>query len=312
MLPKDLLTMENISSEAVADILERAAYYKKQTLEGRKFFNALKGKSVAISFWEPSTRTRTSFELAVKRLGGEVVDYIPELGSEQKGEALEDTISTLISIGIDGFVFRHKSGGVISEICPEVPIPFISGGEGCFQHPTQALLDIFTLQEEGVTLNGLYVVMVGDILYSRVARSHFYALPALGAQLHLVAPPAFLPPELPPPEIIYTYNLRKALLKADVIYLLRVQQERQERKALPSLKEYSLLYGLQPEDINLVRKEAFLMHPGPVHMGVEISREFLQLMHKFRPGKILFQKQVQNGVFVRMAVLDLFLGREAS
>jgi len=288
------------------DILDRAAYYKHHDVEGA-FFSTLKGKNIAVSFWEPSTRTRSSFELAVQKLGGNTIRYSPEMASEYKGETIEDTIRTLISIGINAFIFRHSSPGLVGRIARMVDIPFISGGEGCYQHPTQALLDLFTLRERGLNLHGLRVVMVGDILHSRVARSHFYALSAFGAGLTLVAPPVFLPPELVPPGVDSSHRLEDTLPRGDVVYLLRIQGERQEKGLIPSLREYAALFGLNEVRLLLLKENALIMHPGPVNIGVEISYDAIKMLHKEQPGRILIQDQVKNGLYVRMAVLDLLV-----
>ena len=171
MFPGSLLSLEDLSVPAMEEIFQRAAYYK--TNDRGVTFSALKGKNVILSFWEPSTRTRVSFELAVRKLGGNVVDLRPHQNSEKKGESLEDTVKTLGSLGADALVFRHEMPGLFGKIARLVDFPLINGGEGCYQHPTQALLDIFTLKEAGVVLSGLEVVLAGDILHSRVARSHF-------------------------------------------------------------------------------------------------------------------------------------------
>lgn len=307
MLPKDLLSLEDLNKEDMEEILARARFYKER--EGKDDLFSLKGKNIIISFWEPSTRTRTSFELAAKKLGARVIDYCPDLGSEAKDESIEDTIKTLISIGADALVFRHKLSGLLRKISSRVEMPFISGGEGCYQHPTQALLDLFTLQEQGLTLRGLKIVMVGDILHSRVARSHFYALPAFGAELILVAPPALMPLEMVPPGVEYTFNLERALSRGDVIYLLRVQKERQGKVFVPSLSEYASLFGLNEERLSLLKSESFLMHPGPVNLDIEVSHGAISYMEKYHPEKLLLQKQAKNGVYIRMAVLDLLLAR---
>ena len=203
MFPGNLLSIEDLSVPAMEEIFQRAAYYKAK--DRGVAFSALKGKNIVLSFWEPSTRTRLSFELAVHKLGGNVTDLRPEHNSEKKGESLEDTVKTLEALGADALIFRHGIPGLFGKIARVVDFPLISGGEGCYQHPTQALLDIFTLQEAGVDLSGLEVVMVGDILHSRVARSHFLALPAFNARIILVGPPAFLPAELVPPDVAYSY-----------------------------------------------------------------------------------------------------------
>lgn len=304
MFPGSLLSLEDLSVPAMEEIFQRAAYYK--TNDRGVTFSALKGKNVILSFWEPSTRTRVSFELAVRKLGGNVVDLRPGQNSEKKGESLEDTVKTLGSLGADALVFRHEMPGLFGKIARLVDFPLINGGEGCYQHPTQALLDIFTLKEAGVVLSGLEVVLAGDILHSRVARSHFFALPAYGARITLVGPPAFLPAELVPPGMHYSYSLDDVLSRGEVLYLLRVQTER-HRRFFPSSAEYAALYGLNEKRLAALKQKPFVMHPGPVNLGVELSRDALHILEKVYPEKVLIQKQVQNGVYVRMAVLDLVI-----
>ena len=301
-----MLSLESFSKEAMLEILQRASYFKDN--DGNTF-SSLEGKNVALSFWEPSTRTRLSFELAVQKLSGRFVNFVTEISSEKKGESIDDTIQTLQSLGASALIFRHSSPGIFQRVSRLLEIPLISGGEGCYQHPTQALLDIFTLMEKGLELSGKQVVMVGDILHSRVARSHFYALPLFGAKLTLVAPPALLPPELVPSGVSCSHYLDEALGEADIIYLLRVQKERQDKGLLPSLNEYAALYGLNRKRASLLKKDACLMHPGPVNVGIEISEDVVKTFNVFYPDRILFQEQVHNGVFVRMAVLDLLLSR---
>jgi len=309
LLPKDMLSLNDFPLEALQEILQRAAYFKRKDGDT---FSSLQGKNIALSFWEPSTRTRLSFELAVQKLGGRVLNLAPQLSSEKKGESMEDTVKTLQSIGVDALIFRHSSPGIFHRISRLVDIPLISAGEGCYQHPTQALLDIFTLKEKGIELEGSQVVMVGDILHSRVARSHFYAFPLFGAKLCLVAPPAFLPLELVPPGASCSYQLEEVLPAGDIIYLLRVQQERQEKGLIPSGREYAALYGLNEQRMSLLKESACLMHPGPVNKGMEISAGVIAAFENLYPHRILFQEQVQNGVFLRMAVLDLLLAGRMS
>ncbi|MEW5919959.1 MAG: aspartate carbamoyltransferase catalytic subunit [Bacillota bacterium] len=305
MFLKDLFSLAHFSVAAMQEVMERARYFKDR--DRNQTFKSLQGKNVAISFWEPSTRTRLSFALAVQKLGGTVIDYQPEMGSEKKGESIEDTVKTMLSLGAAALIFRSSIPGLFYEIAPHVELSFISGGEGCYQHPTQALLDIFTLQQRGVTLQGANVVMVGDILHSRVARSHFYALPAFGASLTLVAPPVFLPDALVPPGASAGFSLEEALPAADILYLLRVQKERQGVNLLPSLNAYASLYGLDQKRLALLKKDALLLHPGPMNVGTEISYEALKYLERHNPERVLFQEQVANGVYTRMAVLDLLL-----
>jgi len=304
LFPGNVLSIEDLSVHAMEEIFQRAAYYKSE--DRGVAFSALKGKNIVLSFWEPSTRTRVSFELAVQKLGGTVLDLRPEQNSEKKGESLEDTVKTLKSLGADALIFRHGAPGLFGRISRAVDLPLISGGEGCYQHPTQTLLDIFTMKEAGIVLSGLEVVIAGDILHSRVARSHLLALPAFGASVTLVGPPALLPRELVPPGLDYTYSFDDVLARGGVLYLLRVQMER-HRRFFSSPGEYAALYGLNEKRLALLNKETFVMHPGPVNLGVELSTGALHILEANCPDKVLIQKQVRNGVYVRMAVLDLLL-----
>ncbi len=304
MFPGHLLSMEDLSLPAMEEIFQRAAYYKAE--DRGAVFSALKGKNVVLSFWEPSTRTRVSFELAVRKLGGNLVDLRPEHNSEKKGESLEDTVKTLEALGADALIFRHSLPGLFAKIKQLTAIPLISGGEGCYQHPTQALLDIFTLLESGIALSGLEVIIVGDILHSRVARSHLLALPVFNARIILVGPPAFLPAELAYPDFDYSYSLDDVLSQGDLLYLLRMQTER-HRRLFPSATAYAALYGLNKKRLAMLKEVPYVMHPGPVNLGVEMSGEALDFLAEAYPQKMLIQKQVQNGVYVRMAVLDLLI-----
>ena len=258
-----------------------------------------------LTFWEPSTCARVSFEMAIRKLGGNVINYSPEISSEKRRN-LKDTVNTLAALGADAVIFRHSSPGfnLLSQL---IDIPFISGGEGCYQHPTQALLDIFTLRDRGVELSQLKVIIVGDILHSRVARSLFYAFPPFSAELTLVAPPVLLPEELVPRGVSRAYHLDEVLPEGDVVYLLRVQRERQGKNLLPSLAEYSALYGINEKRLPLLKKGVLLMHPGPVNVGTEISRGVLDYFEKNCPGA--FFPGAGSKWCICASVLDLFLGR---
>jgi aspartate carbamoyltransferase catalytic subunit len=306
LFPKDLFNLQHFSVEALEEIMNRAVYYKER--DGKDTFQALKGKNIALSFWEPSTRTSFSFQQAIHKLGGRIIEFKPEISSVQKGESIEHTINALLSLGASALIFRHRWPGLFRQIAGRIRIPIISGGEGCYRHPTQALLDLFTLRQTGLELNGLKIVMVGDILHSRVARSLFHLLPLFGIKLTLVAPPVLLPRELVPPGVDYSLNLEESLPKGDVIYFLRVQKERQESGLLPSLSEYAASYGLNLKRLPLLKEDAYIMHPGPINVGVEISYHVLKHLEEKFPQRLLIQKQIQNGVYVRMAVLDLLVG----
>lgn len=269
---------------------------------------ALRGKTVVSLFYEDSTRTRLSFETAAKRLSADTMTFSVSSSSVKKGESLRDTVETIEAMGIDAVIVRHGSAGVPWQISGWIDASVVNAGDGWHEHPTQALLDCFTIRDRlDRPWEELHVAVVGDVKHSRVARSDVLALTALGARVTLVAPPTLLPPSLagwaaPGGELAVTHDLDDVLPKLDVVYLLRMQLERQAEALVPSLREYTACYGLTPERAGCLPVHALIMHPGPMNRGVEIAPEVTDL-----PNAVITQ-QVANGVAVRMAVLYWLLG----
>jgi aspartate carbamoyltransferase catalytic subunit len=266
---------------------------------------ALRGKTVVWLFYEDSTRTRLSFEQAAKRLSADTMNFSVSTSSVKKGESLRDTVQTIEAMGVDGIVVRHASAGAPWQITKWVDASVINAGDGWHEHPTQALLDSYTIRKHLGSVAGKRIAIVGDIKHSRVARSDVLAFTALGAEVTLVAPPTLLPPNLEGWPVQVSHDLDAVLPKADVVYLLRMQRERMTEALLPSLREYTALYGLTKRRVDRLDAEALVMHPGPMNRGVEIAAEVAEL-----PRSVIVD-QVRNGVAVRMAVLYLLLGSGA-
>ena len=266
---------------------------------------ALRGKTIAWLFYEDSTRTRLSFETAAKRLSADTMNFSVSSSSVKKGESLLDTAKTIEAMGIDGIVVRHASAGAPHRIAGWVDASVVNAGDGWHQHPTQALLDCYTIREHLGGLEGRRIAIVGDIKHSRVARSDISAFTAMGAEVVLVAPPTLLPPNLDGWPVTVSHDLDAVLPTVDVAYLLRMQRERMTEALLPSLREYTATYGLTCRRVDLLRDDALVMHPGPMYRGVEIAAEVADL-----PRSVILD-QVRNGVAVRMAVLYLLLGSGA-
>ena len=269
---------------------------------------ALRGKNVVWLFYEDSTRTRLSFETAAKRLSADTMTFSVGSSSVKKGESLRDTVLTIEAMGVDGVVVRHASSGVPWQVARwlEDRVSVINAGDGWHEHPTQALLDCYTIREERGSLEGLRIGIVGDVKHSRVARSDVLAFTARGAEVVLVAPPTLLPPSLEGWPVRVSHDLDAVLGELDVVYLLRMQRERMTEHLVPSLREYTARYGLTKRRVDAhLRDDALVMHPGPMNRGVEISAEVADL-----PRSVIVD-QVRNGVAVRMAVLYLLLGAGA-
>jgi aspartate carbamoyltransferase catalytic subunit len=267
---------------------------------------ALRGKTLAWLFYEDSTRTRLSFEAAAKRLSADTMNFSVNSSSVKKGESLRDTVQTIEAMGVDGIVVRHGSAGVPWQIERWVDAAIINAGDGWHEHPTQALLDCYTIRQQLGPLEGKRIAIVGDIKHSRVARSDVLAFTALGAEVTLVAPGTLLPPSLDGWSVDVSHDLDEVLPKVDVVYLLRMQLERQEQALLPSLREYTTEFGLNARRVDQMATDALVMHPGPMNRGVEIAADVAEL-----PRSAIID-QVRNGVAVRMAVLYLLLGPGAA
>jgi aspartate carbamoyltransferase catalytic subunit len=266
----------------------------------------LRGKTVVSLFYEDSTRTRLSFETAAKRLSADTMNFSVSTSSVKKGESLRDTVLTIEAMGVDAIVVRHASAGVPWQIASWVDASVINAGDGWHEHPTQALLDSYTIRERLGSLQDRHIAIVGDIKHSRVARSDVLAFTLLGAHVTLVAPPTLLPPSLEGWPVAVSHDLDSVLKTVDVVYLLRMQKERQTEALLPSLREYTALYGLTRERAKLLGDDTLVMHPGPMNRGVEIAAEVADL-----PRSVI-TRQVANGVAVRSAVLFKLLGSEPS
>ena len=299
---KHLLGLEDLSKDEILTILENARGFKSIFTRSVKKVPALRGKTVINLFYEPSTRTRISFELAAKRLSADVINFSVSTSSVKKGESLLDTIRTIESLAADIIVIRHKDPGTPHILSRQVKSSIVNAGDGAHEHPTQALLDLYTILEKKGKIEGLKVVIVGDILHSRVARSNIWGLKKLGAHVNIVGPPTLIPTSFKKYGIEIHYNLEEALKDADVINILRIQFERQTSGLLPSIREYKQLYGITMERLKVAKPDVLIMHPGPTNRGIEISEEVQDSEH----SAIL--EQVTNGVAIRMAVLYLISG----
>lgn len=299
---KDLLGIENLDPGEIQQILDAAVPFKGVITRDLKKVPTLRGRTVVNLFYENSTRTRTSFELAARRLSADVLNFDVATSSVKKGEVLYDTVETIEALGADYIVLRHSSSGAPHFLARSVRASVINGGDGLHEHPTQALLDAFTMRETFKTLKGLRVAIIGDILHSRVARSNIFLLTKMGAEVTLIGPPTLVPDAFLDLGVRISHTLREGLRDADVIYLLRIQMERQQTNLFPSLEEYRILYGIDKERLAFAKPGAMVLHPGPVNRGVEITREVMKLPQ----AKIL--DQVTNGVAIRMAVFYLLQG----
>jgi aspartate carbamoyltransferase catalytic subunit len=293
---KDLLGIEELSKEEIEMILETAEGFKEVVTRTIKKVPTLRGKTVVNLFFENSTRTRTSFELAARRLDADVINFDVATSSVAKGEALFDTVETIEALGADYIVMRHGSSGSPHFLGKAVKASVINAGDGQHEHPTQALLDGFTIKEKLGRIKGVRIAIVGDILHSRVARSNIILLSKLGAEVVLVGPPTLVPEAFADYGVKIVHTLREGIRDADVIYLLRIQLERQRKNLFPSLEEYKVLYGINKERLAAAKPNAIVMHPGPVNRGVEVTGEVMNL------PQTLITTQVTNGVAVRMAV----------
>jgi aspartate carbamoyltransferase catalytic subunit len=303
MMGRDLLGIEDLDRTDLERILETSQRMEEVGRRDVKKVPTLRGRTIINLFFEPSTRTRTSFEIAGKRLSADVVNFSPSSSSLTKAESILDTAMTLDAMDPDAVVVRHKVAGVPKRIADALQAPVINAGDGAHEHPTQALLDLFTVWQEKGRIDGLTVTIVGDIVHSRVARSNLYAFSRLGAEVRLAAPPTMLPAAVESLGVKSYTSLREALEGADVVMLLRIQQERLAGCFFPSIREYAATFGLDRRKLRYAKDDAIVMHPGPINRGVEIAHDLAD----HRPSVIL--DQVRNGVAVRMAVLYLFAGR---
>ncbi|MFM8314692.1 MAG: aspartate carbamoyltransferase catalytic subunit [Deltaproteobacteria bacterium] len=301
---KSLLGTEFLSKTQIEQVLKYSFLFKKLLDAGRPVPQTLTGKTVILLFFEPSTRTRSSFELAAQRLGGNTLILTKEGSSAEKGETLVDTAKTVQAMQPDLLVLRHPSAGSPFHLDQTLDIPVVNAGDGFHEHPTQALLDLMTIQEFKGKMEGLKVLIVGDIAHSRVARSNIYALKKMGAEVSVCGPPTLLPPKVEQMGVKVFYELDKAVKEQDVIMTLRIQFERLNPGQSPSRGEYSKFYGISEALLKSAKENVLIMHPGPVNRGVEISPEVAD------GSRSVILNQVGNGVIVRMAVLHLLTGGE--
>ncbi len=303
---KDVLGMEHMSVEEIELILETARYFKEYLEDKTKSIPSLKGKSFVNLFYEPSTRTRTSFEMAAKYLDAEVINFNQKISSAAKGETLKDTAVTIQMMKPDGVIIRHSTPGSAKFLADHLHTPVINAGDGTHEHPTQALLDLFTIKEKKGAIAGLNVLIAGDILHSRVARSNIWGLKKMGAKVSVVGPLTLIPDHIQHLGIDVYTDPEEAVSQADVINVLRVQLERQQKGLFPSLGEYNKFFGIKAETLKKAKKDVLIMHPGPMNRGVEIDSIVAD------STRSAINEQVTNGVAVRMALLYLITGGESS
>ncbi len=299
---KDLLALSDLQKEEIELILSTAISFKEVLGRDIKKVPTLRGKTVVNLFFEPSTRTRTSFELAAKRLSADCINISSSSSSLTKGESLLDTAKNIEAMQADIIILRHSSSGTPALLARHLKSSIINAGDGTHEHPSQGLLDLFTIQEKKGTIAGLKVVIVGDILHSRVARSDIYGLKKMGAEIEIVGPPAMIPATSSQWKVTTSYNLDKSVVGADVIILLRLQLERQGKGFFPTLREYARLYGLNASRLAKANSGVLVMHPGPINRGVEIASDVADGISS------VILDQVTNSVAVRMAILYLLSG----
>jgi aspartate carbamoyltransferase catalytic subunit len=302
---RHLLSIADLGADGIDELLRLTDTFVEVGERQIPRVPALRGRTVVSLFYEDSTRTRLSFETAAKRLSADTMNFSVGNSAVKKGESLRDTVETIVAMGVDAVVVRHASAGVPWQVAGWVDASVVNAGDGWHEHPTQALLDCYTIRQRLGTVEGRRIAIVGDVKHSRVARSDVLAFTALGAEVTLVAPPTLLPPSVATWPVAVSTDLDAVLPKVDVAYLLRMQRERMTEALLPSLREYTACYGLTRQRAALLPDDAIVMHPGPMNRGVEVAAEVVDL-----PGSVVTQ-QVKNGVAVRMAVLYLLLGSGA-
>jgi aspartate carbamoyltransferase catalytic subunit len=303
VIGRDLLGIEDLDRSEIERILETAEHMREIGERDVKKVPTLRGRTIVNLFFESSTRTRASFEIAGKRLSADVVTFSPGSSSLKKAESILDTARTLDAMDPDAVIVRHPVAGVPKRIADVLEAPVINAGDGAHEHPTQALLDLLTVKQEKGRIDGLSVAIVGDILHSRVARSNILGFLKMGAEVRIAAPPSMIPPAVETLGVKASTSLREALDGVDVVMALRIQNERLAGSYFPSVREYSATFGIDRAKLRFAKDDAIVMHPGPVNRGVELAHDLAD----HRPSVIL--DQVRNGVAIRMAVLYLFAGR---
>ena len=306
---KHLLALRETSAQDMRYLLESAAVFKEILARPVKKVPTLRGRVMVTLFYENSTRTRTSFELAAKVMSAEAINIAVAQSSVAKGESLKDTLLTLQALKADCVVMRHHASGAAQFAAEHVDCAIVNAGDGRHEHPTQGLLDLFTIQQHKGDLTGLNVAIVGDILHSRVARSNIWGLTKLGAKVRLVGPRTLLPPDADRLPVEVYDDLRSGLEGADVVNVLRLQTERMEKGLLPSLREYARLFGVSVNSLKAAKPDVLVLHPGPMNRGVEISADVAD--GKYGVHSVI-EEQITNGIAVRMAVLYLLMGAQGT
>ncbi len=302
LINKDILGIEPLSREEIEGILDTAVSFKEVSTRQIKKVPTLRGRTIINLFFEASTRTRTSFEIAGKRLSADVINISASTSSAVKGESLLDTAYNLEAMNPDLLIVRHGVSGAPHMIAKHIKCPVINAGDGAHEHPTQALLDLLTIREHSKQLAGLKVAIVGDIAHSRVARSNIHAMLKCGMEVTVVGPPTMIPVGIECLGVKVLHNLEEAVAQVDVVMMLRIQLERQNEGLFPSFREYSNLFCLTADKLKNSRKDILIMHPGPVNRGIEIALDVMEGPHS------VILDQVNNGVALRMALMYLLLG----
>lgn len=302
---KDLLGLEDLSREEIELILDTAKSFKEVSTRKVKKVPTLRGKTVVSLFFEPSTRTRISFELAAKRLSADTIGITAATSSAVKGETLKDMAKNIEAMNVDVVILRHSTAGAPHLLAKVLEPSVINAGDGAHEHPTQGLLDLFTMREKKGSIEGLKVSIIGDITHSRVARSNIWGLKKMGADVTVCGPSTLIPVEIEKMGVNVTNNLDEAIKSADVLNILRIQLERQKKGLFPSIREYINLFGINRERLKIAKEDILIMHPGPINRGVELTPDVAD-----GPYSVILE-QVANGIAVRMAVLFLVTGGKA-
>lgn len=300
---KNLLGIKDLTATDIQTILDTAARFKDVLQRPIKKVPTLRDTTIVNLFYENSTRTKISFELAEKRLSADVVNFAASSSSVKKGESLIDTVNNILAMKVDMVVMRHSATGAPHFLSQHIDAAVVNAGDGINEHPTQALLDSFSIRERTGSLKGRKVAIIGDIMHSRVAMSNMYCLQKMGAKVVVCGPPTLIPKHIESMGVNVTYNLREALEWCDVANVLRIQLERQSKPLFSTLREYALYYGINKALLDQLKKEIVIMHPGPINRGIELSSDVADSHHS------IILEQVQNGVAVRMAVLYLLAGK---
>jgi aspartate carbamoyltransferase catalytic subunit len=300
-MKKDLLGLEETSTEEIKFYLDTAETFKEILSRPIKKVPTLRGKTIVTLFYEPSTRTRMSFELAGKRMGADLSNISVSGSSIEKGESLKDTVRTIEAMGIDMIIIRHGKAGAPHLAAKTIKASVVNAGDGAHEHPTQGLLDLFTIQEKKRRIDGLNILIIGDIAHSRVARSDIWGITKMGGRVTVCGPPTLIPVEIEKMGVDISYSLDSILPQADVIYILRLQLERQKKGLFPSIQEYIDYYAITKERLARAKSDVLIMHPGPMNIGLEITEDVATSSHS------VIEEQVLNGVAVRMAVLNYLL-----